>query len=419
MTAEINRACIMVLDSLGVGALPDAADYGDAGTDTLGHILDRYPLDIPNLRRLGLGNLAGAAGGRLRVDEEHPVTAPDAFPGRAAAGTVTLDAPAFAYGRFAESSAGKDTITGHWEIAGIRTDVPFLTFSEGFPQELMDQFVRETGYGYLGNVSMSGTEIIELLGPEHERTGKPIVYTSADSVFQIAANTDVIPLEELYRICRISRKLLVGPYAVGRVIARPYIIDENGKRVRTSDRHDYALSPPQDTLLDQLKEDGQEVYCIGKIRDIFNGSGVTTAVHTEDNDDGVTRTIEALNKDFHGLIFTNLVDFDSKYGHRRDPEGYANAIEAFDRRLPEILAAMREDDLLILCSDHGNDPVHTGFNHTREHIFGLFAGAGVKPDTNLGTGSSFADIGATVIDCLTDGRLKTAIGTSRRKEILG
>ena len=423
MSSQINRACIIVLDSLGVGALPDAADYGDAGTDTLGHILDEYPLDIPNLRRLGLGNVVGAAGGRLIVNSDNPVTCPDVFPGRDSAENdssrlVTEDEPAFAYGRFAEGSAGKDTITGHWEIAGIQTEVPFLTFSDGFPQELMDDFVKETGYEYLGNVSMSGTEIIELLGPEHERTGKPIVYTSADSVFQIAANTAVIPLEELYRICEISRKLLVGQYAVGRVIARPYIIDENGKRVRTADRHDYALDPPKETLLDQLKADGQEVYCIGKIRDIFNGCGVTTAVHTEDNDDGVTKTIEALQKNFHGLIFTNLVDFDSKYGHRRDPAGYGNAIEEFDRRLPEILSAMREDDLLILCSDHGNDPVHTGFNHTREHIFGLFAGAAVKPNTDLGTGNSFADIGATVIDCLTDGRLKTSAGTSRREEIL-
>ena len=347
MTAKVNRVCIVVLDSLGVGALPDAAEYEDAGADTLGHIQDVHPLNIPNLRKLGLGNIEGAAGGRLEMDDA-------AITG--------------AFGRFMESSAGKDTITGHWEIAGIETDVPFLTFHEGFPQELMDAFVKETGHGYLGNISISGTEIIKLMGEEHEKTGKLIVYTSADSVFQIAANTAVIPLEELYRCCEIARKLRVGPYAVGRVIARPYIIDEEGNRVRTADRHDYALSPPEKTLLDLLKEDGQEVYCIGKIRDIFNGSGVTTSVHTEDNDDGITKTVEALQKDFHGLIFTNLVDFDSKYGHRRNPEGYAQAIEAFDRRLPEILGEMKEDDLLILCSDHGNDPVHHGFNHTREYI---------------------------------------------------
>lgn len=391
----IRRACIVVLDSLGVGALPDAADYGDAGTDTLGHIQDRYPLEIPNLRRLGLGNVTGAAGGRLRVDT-----------------------PEGSFGRFMESSAGKDTITGHWEIAGVETDVPFLTFSDGFPQELMDAFVRETGHDYIGNLSISGTEIIKMLGEEHEKTGKLIVYTSADSVFQIAANTAIIPLEELYRVCKIARKLLVGPYAVGRVIARPYIIDENGERVRTADRHDYALSPPEKTLLDLLQEDGQEVCAIGKISDIFNGSGVTESIHTESNDDGVTKTIKALQRDFSGLIFTNLVDFDSKYGHRRDPKGYAEAIEAFDRRLPEILEAMKDDDLLILCSDHGNDPVHEGFNHTREHIFGLFAGSQVKAGVDLGTGRSFGDIGQTVIDCLTDGRAHTITGTSRREEIL-
>lgn len=395
MKKQINRACIVVLDSLGVGALPDAADYEDGGADTLGHIQDLFPLNIPNLRQLGLGNVEGAAGGRLRIRQTRG-----------------------AYGRFMEQSAGKDTITGHWEIAGITTQVPFLTFSHGFPQELMDAFVRETGHGYLGNVYASGTEIIRQLGEEHERTGKPIIYTSADSVFQIAANTDVIPLEELYRICQIARKLCVGPYAVGRVIARPYRVDSEGNRVRTSDRHDYALSPPKKTLLDLLKEAGQEVYAIGKIRDIFNGSGVTTSIHTDGNEDGVTKTCQALEKDFSGLIFTNLVDFDSKYGHRRDPRGYAQAIEAFDRRLPQILGAMKEDDLLILCSDHGNDPVHQGFNHTREHIFGLFAGAEVRPDTNLGTGTSFADIGQTVIDCLTQGQMRTEAGTSRREEIL-
>lgn len=393
----IRRVCIIVLDSLGVGALPDAAEYGDAGTDTLGHIQNLYPLEIPNLRSLGLGNVTGAAGGQLRVE----------------AGSLTG-----AFGRFAEGSAGKDTITGHWEIAGIETDVPFLTFENGFPQELMDEFVQATGHDYIGNLSISGTEIIRLMGEEHERTGKLIVYTSADSVFQIAANTAVIPLEELYRVCEVTRQLCVGPYAVGRVIARPYIIDDNGDRVRTADRHDYALNPPEPTLLDLLKEDGQEVCAIGKIRDIFNGSGVTESIHTENNDDGVQKTIEVLERDSCGLIFTNLVDFDSKYGHRRDPAGYARAIETFDRQLPYILEALREDDLLILCSDHGNDPVHTGFNHTREHIFGLFAGPQVKAGTDLGTGTSFGDIGQTVIDCLTEGRLRTSVGRSRKAEIL-
>ena len=395
MKQDIRRACIIVLDSLGVGELPDAADYGDGGADTLGHIVDKVGLQIPHLRKLGLGNVSGAAGGRLAVES-----------------------PEGAFGRFAEASEGKDTITGHWEIAGVTTKVPFRTFTEGFPKEIMDEFVRRTGHEYLGNINTSGTEIIKELGEEHERTGKLIVYTSADSVFQIAANTAVVPLEELYRVCRIARELLQGDYAVGRVIARPSILDKEGNRVRTADRHDFALDPPEETMLDKLSAAGLRVHAIGKISDIFNGSGVTTSVHTESNDDGVTKTIQALEEDFAGLIFTNLVDFDSKYGHRRDAEGYAAAIEAFDRRLPEILEAMNEEDILILCSDHGNDPVHTGFNHTREHIFGLFAGAAVKPGTDLGTRPTFSDIGATVTDLLTAGRVATIHGTSMREELL-
>ena len=341
MDHNINRVCIIVLDSLGVGALPDAASYGDEGTDTLGHILDQRPLDIPNLRALGLGNIKDAASGRLKVD-----------------------APAGSFGRFRERSLGKDTITGHWEIAGLYTEIPFKTYPDGFPKEVMDEFVRRTGRGYLGNLPMSGTEIIKQLGPEHEESGKLIVYTSSDSVFQIAANTAVVPLEELYRACGIARELLQGEYACGRVIARPYIIDENGERTRTADRKDFAVDPPERTMLDILSGAGQTVYAVGKIHDIFNGHGITESVHTESNDDGVTKTIEALRQEFEGLIFTNLVDFDSKYGHRRDPIGYGDAIEAFDRRLPEIMRAQKPGDLLILCADHGNDPVHTGFDHT-------------------------------------------------------
>ncbi|MDO4485282.1 MAG: phosphopentomutase [Bacillota bacterium] len=390
----IKRITIIVLDSLGIGQLPDAAKFGDEGTDTLGHILDNYKLDIPNLRKLGLGNIDGAAGGRMITEQ-----------------------PQGAFGRFCEKSSGKDTITGHWEIAGIYTDVPFKTYPDGFPQALMEEFTKQTGRGYLGNCTASGTEIIEQLGEEHEKTGKVIVYTSADSVFQVAANTDVVPLEELYGICEKARALLTGEYSCGRVIARPYII-QNGTRVRTADRRDYAVSPPEDTMLDFVMQSGKHVYAIGKIRDIFNGKGVTEAIHTESNDDGVTKTIETLEKKFEGLIFTNLVDFDSKYGHRRDPEGYGRAIEEFDRRLPEIQDAMNKDDILVLCSDHGNDPVHSGWDHTREYIFGVITGEQIIKGKDLGTRTSFADIGATVTDILTEGRMKTSIGKSFRSLII-
>ncbi|MGX8773859.1 MAG: phosphopentomutase [Bacillota bacterium] len=390
------RAALIIMDSLGVGELPDASRYSDAGADTLGHILDNYPLDIPNLRRLGIGN----------------IERPEDPSGLVAGGRLAVSSPEGIYGRLAEQSAGKDTITGHWEIAGIETEVPFKTYHNGFPQELMDEFVRRTGRGYLGNCVASGTEIIEELGEEHEATGKVIVYTSADSVFQIAANTDVVPLEELYRICEIARELLVGEYSCGRVIARPYVKGPDGKRTRTADRHDYAVSPPSDTILDVISAAGQTVCAIGKIRDIFNSKGITEAVRTESNDDGVTKTIEALNRDFDGLIFTNLVDFDSKYGHRRDPEGYGRAIEEFDRRLPEILAALKEDDILIITADHGNDPVHVGFDHTREYIFCLMCGKALREGYDFGTRSTYADIGATIADYLTGKKGATEIGES-------
>ena len=373
----MKRVTLIITDSLGVGALEDSEKYGDLGADTLGHIAKACgSLNIPNLREVGFGNIGGAAGGQFAVEN-----------------------PKGAFGKSMELSAGKDTITGHWEIAGIETKEPFKTYPDGFPKAFMDEFEKEIGTKCLGNYPASGTEIIEQLGEEHEKTGMPIVYTSADSVFQIAANVDVIPLERLYEICKIARKLLVGEFACGRVIARPYkIID--GKRTRTSDRHDYAVTPPSDTILDKISKAGMRVHAVGKISDIFNGKGVTTAVHTNDNMDGVDKTIEALKEDFDGFIFTNLVDFDSQYGHRRDPKGYGKAIEDFDKRLPEIIDNMSDEDLLIICADHGNDPTHSGFDHTREYIPIVAYGKAVKAGTDIGIRKTFADIGETICSYL-------------------
>ena len=388
----MKRVVLIVMDSMGVGALPDAEKYGDKGADTFGHIvLENSNFEIPNLRELGLGNIPGVADGKLKIDE-----------------------PVGDFGKIKELSIGKDTITGHWEITGLETKTPFKTYPDGVPKEFMEAFEKKIGVGCLGNYPASGTEIIEELGPEHEKTGKPIVYTSADSVFQIAANTDVIPLGRLYEICEAARKLLVGDWACGRVIARPYIM-ENGKRVRTSDRKDYAVSPSGETLLDKVKKTGKTVYAIGKISDIFNGQGVTQAVHTDNNMDGVNKTITALKQRFEGFIFTNLVDFDSKFGHRRDPIGYGQAIMEFDHRLPEIIMAMEDDDLLMICADHGNDPVHSGWDHTREYVPILVWGKKIKAGMDLGVRSSFADIGATIAEYLD--AEPTHIGESFLKEI--
>ncbi|QOX65863.1 phosphopentomutase [Anoxybacterium hadale] len=372
----MKRAVLIVLDSLGIGEMPDAPGYGDAGADTLGHIAEsKADLAIPNLLSLGLGNIEGVT--KLKADAE----------------------PKGAYGRLTEMSKGKDTITGHWEIAGLYTEIPFKTFPE-FPEEFMEAFEKEIGIETLGNYAASGTEIIEALGPEHEKTGKPIIYTSADSVFQIAANTDVIPLERLYHICEVARRMLVGDVQVGRVIARPYVI-QDGQRVRTSDRKDYAVSPSGKTVMDHIKDSGKLVYAIGKINDIFNGQGVSLSVHTDSNMDGVDKTVQALHADFEGFIFTNLVDFDSKYGHRRDPVGYGKCLEEFDNRLPEIMGAMKADDILILCADHGNDPVHEGWDHTREYVPVVVWGKRLKQSVNLGTRASFADISATIAEYLS------------------
>ena len=351
----IRRAIIIVLDSLGVGEMPDAAKYGDQGADTLGHILDHCPqLQIPNLQKMGMGNIKDAAGGRLKVAHPEGV-----------------------YGRFMEHSTGKDTTTGHWEIAGLYTPKPFKTYPDGFPQELMEEFSRQTGRGWLGNCTASGTEIIKELGQEHEKTGKVIVYTSADSVFQVAANVDVVPLEELYSICEKARGLLHGKYACGRVIARPYVLQPDGQRVRTSDRRDYSVTPPEDTMLDLIRADGGTVYAVGKIHDIFNGKGITKSVHTVSNDDGVTKTIEAIKQGFSGadihksgwiLILNTVIE-----EIRKDTK----AIEEFDVRLPEIRKAMKPDDMLILCPATAMTR-YSGWDHTQEHIFGLMTGDQLK-----------------------------------------
>ena len=389
----MSKVILIVTDSMGIGALPDAANYGDAGADTFGHILEnKKDMKTPNLIKMGIANIDGVSWKGAAVKD-----------------------PVGAFGKMAEISKGKDTITGHWEIAGIYTDTPFKTYPDGFPESFIKAFENAIGTEVLGNYPASGTEIIEQLGPEHEATGKPIVYTSADSVFQIAANTDVIPLEKLYEICEEARRLLVGDVSCGRVIARPYVI-ENGKRTRTSDRRDYAVSPPEDTVLDKVKAAGKTVYAVGKISDIFNGKGVTQAVHTDSNMDGVDKTIQALGMDFDGFVFTNLVDFDSKYGHRRDPQGYGQCIEEFDARLPEIMGAMGEDDVLMICADHGNDPVHSGFDHTREYVPLLVYGKKVKAGANLGIRKTFADVGATVADIL--GAEAPSIGESFKEVIL-
>ena len=390
----MSKVIMIITDSLGVGAMPDAASYGDVGADTFGHILEKSgSLNIPNLLKLGFGNIEGVAKGKLAVE-----------------------APMGCYGKMAELSKGKDTTTGHWEIAGIKTDIPFKTYPKGLPKEFMDAFCEKIGTECLGNYPASGTAIIEELGPEHEATGKPIVYTSADSVFQIAVNTAVVPLERLYEICKIARRLLVDEWACGRVIARPYKLMEDGSRKRTLDRHDYSVTPPEDTLLDMISGAGLEMYSVGKISDIFNGKGVTTSAPTKGNMDGVNKTLEAMAKDFKGCIFSNLVDFDSDYGHRRDPIGYGKCIEEFDARLPEIMAALGEDDVLIITADHGNDPVEEGTDHTREYVPLIVYGKKCKAGVNLGIRSTFADVGATVADLLD--APYTAMGTSFKDEIL-
>ena len=375
MSNKFKRICLVVLDSAGIGAMPDAPDWGDAGADTLGNIFRSRKVDVPNFQALGLGNI------------------------RPLDGVAVVAEPTGSYGKCTLRSNGKDTTTGHWEMAGIVLDKAFPTFPAGFPSRLIDRFVAETGVpGILGNVPASGTEIIKELGEEHVRTGKPIVYTSADSVFQIAAHEEVVPIDRLYEMCEIARRILDGEDKVGRVIARPFVGGSANDFKRTENRHDYAVPPPSDNLLPLLKEKGLDVVCIGKIASIYDSIGVTQDLTAKNNDQTVDQTINALNSESRGLIFSNLVDFDMLYGHRRDTEGYAKALEHFDVRLPEIFAAMDDEDLLILTADHGNDPTFRGSDHTREFVPLLVYGRSAMPGVDLGIRGSLADIGQTIAD---------------------
>jgi phosphopentomutase len=366
-----TRVIVIVLDSVGVGALPDAAAYGDQGSDTLGNIAKEVPLKIPTLRALGLDRLVSLGG------------APSA--------------PRASYGRMAEASAGKDSVTGHWELMGIVLDRPFPTFPRGFPPAVMSEFERRIGRGTLGNVAASGTDIIVRLGAEHLRTGKPIVYTSADSVFQIAAHEEVIPVRELYRICETAFDLVSRGMGVGRVIARPFI-GAPGAFTRTANRHDYALAPSGETLLDRLTSRGTPVVAIGKIADLFAGRGIVRALPSRSDADGLDTLAVSMADTSSGLIFVNLVDFDTIYGHRNDVAGYAANLERFDARLANLLPALRPDDLLVVTADHGNDPTTPSTDHSREYVPILLAGARVRAGVDIGTRPTFADLGQTLAD---------------------
>jgi phosphopentomutase len=388
----INRVILFVLDSVGIGALPDSEKFGDVGVNTLGSVA-KSPgaFKIPNMLKLGLGNIEGVD---YLPAEKNPIGA---------------------FGRSMEASNGKDTTTGHWEIAGLYIEKPFKTYPDGFPPHVIQAFEEKTGRKVLCNKPASGTVVLEEMGEEHMKTGNPIVYTSADSVFQIAAHESVIPLEELYTMCEIAREILRGDDQVARVIARPFV-GEPGNFQRTPNRRDYSLKPFDKTVLDFAKEAGLEVKAVGKIVDIYDGEGITEDVHTTDNMDGVDQTIHYLKQDFKGILFTNLVDFDAKFGHRRNVEGYKAALEEVDARLPEMFEAMREDDILIIMADHGNDPGYKGTDHTREYIPILAYGKSVKQGVDLGTRKTFSDIAATVSDIL--GIDKTPYGTSFKDEIL-
>lgn len=388
----VNRVALIVLDSVGIGALPDANEYNDEGSNTLGNIAKTLKgFELPNLEKLGLGHIEG-------VNEFNKI-----------------ENPIGSFGRSLEMSKGKDTTTGHWEISGIILEKAFPTYPNGFPMDVIEEFEKRIGRKTIGNKPASGTAIIEELGDEHVKTGYPIVYTSADSVFQIAAHEEVIPLEELYKMCQIARDLLQGEHGVGRVIARPFI-GTTGSYKRTPNRRDFSLQPFRKTILNYIKDNGMDVCAVGKIEDIFGGYGVTKAVHTKNNMDGVDKTIEYLKEDTKGLIFTNLVDFDMQYGHRNDVEGYANALKDFDNRLPEIIENLKDDDVLIITADHGCDPTTPSTDHSREYIPILVYGKKIKSGVNLGTRRTYADIGKTIAEFLNiDADIA---GDSFAKEIL-
>jgi phosphopentomutase len=376
MGGDVKRVTLLVLDSVGCGDAPDASAYGDEGSNTLRNIaLNVGGLNLPNLAQLGIGSTTNILG-------VPPVM------------TTTG-----AYGRLTEVSAGKDTTTGHWELSGVILDKPFPVYPTGFPSDLMARYETLIGRSTIGNYPASGTEILKELGEEHILTGKPIVYTSADSVFQVAAHEEIIPIEELYSMCQIARNLLMGKHAVGRVIARPFI-GQPGSFVRTERRRDFSLEPPSETILDAVKGSGGEVMGVGKIEDIFAHRGLTQSNHTGNNMAGVDAILSFLSSNYEGLIFANLVDFDALYGHRNDPRGYANALERFDQRLPEIMAKLRDTDVLIITADHGNDPTTPGTDHSRERVPVLIAGKCIRQNINLGTRESYADIAATIAEIL-------------------